>query len=458
MKKNENKETNVNMDAVNDEEMFNEAEAMATVQGLAKISKNIKEEIVNVTRQDARYLVDAYYQVQKMRVRTNNQLKAISKSADSENYATPTSVKWVYLSTKNTEEQIKLMLDAYTDSHKIGQWLKSVIGIGPVLAAGLMSNFDINGVNHFGQFHSYAGLNDNNNPWLGKEGANKMVRDIRKSLKEKDKETVLYCKDNIRDWWKFEAYIEECLTSASKHDYFVDYLSTNIKDVVNSKWHPQINSIIEHFDDESLVAGFLVRTYLDDKLLTPEFYTQVMIKTTRNITSIKKGINNVIENRKDAPKYINPTTADMSAYLAKPPYNLDLKKMCYLIGDQFMKRHNNPKSVYGKLYEERKALIIKQNLEGKYAEQSAEYLAKKNISKSTKTYQAYSKGLLPDGQIDMRARRYAVKIFISHVFEAMYIDKHGKLPPLVYPIEYLGHADYIKPEVPYSDYWYYDEE
>ena len=45
------------------------------VQGLASISKNIKESVVGLTLPQVRYLVDAYYQMQGARVAMENQAR-----------------------------------------------------------------------------------------------------------------------------------------------------------------------------------------------------------------------------------------------------------------------------------------------------------------------------------------------------------------------------------------------
>jgi hypothetical protein len=66
------------------------------------------------------------------------------------------------------------------------------------------------------------------------------------------------------------------------------------------------------------------------------------------------------------------------------------------------------------------------------------------VGKSTEAFKHYSAGRLPPGQIDARARRYAVKLFLSHLHEVWYKAHFGKAPPLPYPIAILGHA-HIKP-------------
>jgi len=110
-----------------------------------------------------------------------------------------------------------------------------------------------------------------------------------------------------------------------------------------------------------------------------------------------------------------------------------------------VKFHNRDACVYGKLYAERKRYEIDRNLRGEHAETARLTLEAKKFDKSTPTYHAYQDGKLPDGRIELRARRWAVKLFLSGLHEAMYFDRYGTLPPKPYALEHLGHAHYIAP-------------
>ena len=55
------------------------------------------------------------------------------------------------------------------------------------------------------------------------------------------------------------------------------------------------------------------------------------------------------------------------------------------------------------------------------------------------------KGILPDGHIHARAKRYAVKLFLAHLHSVWYEIEFGREPPLPYAIAILGHAHHIKP-------------
>ena len=128
----------------------------------------------------------------------------------------------------------------------------------------------------------------------------------------------------------------------------------------------------------------------------------------------------------------------------KRPWNARLKRLCWIIGDSFVKHRNSDKDVYGKVYEERKALEVERNESGQFAEQAAQSLASKKV-RDADLKATLESGKLPDGRIDLRARRYAVKLFLSHYHHVIYEDFFEKEPPRPYIIEHGGHTHFVAP-------------
>jgi ribosomal protein L13 len=108
-----------------------------------------------------------------------------------------------------------------------------------------------------------------------------------------------------------------------------------------------------------------------------------------------------------------------------------------------MKNANRDGCIYGQVYHERKEFEMNNNILGKLAGQAADALAKKNYDKTTDAYKAYIRGMLPPAHIDARARRYAVKLFLSHLHEVMYWYEFKKAPPYPYPMAHMGHAHQV---------------
>ena len=84
-------------------------------------------------------------------------------------------ITWLYNNILGIENEIKKCLGIYSLSTEVGRWLQSIIGIGPVLSAAMISFFDIDRAPSVSHFYSYSGLNDNNDPWLGKDRAKELV-------------------------------------------------------------------------------------------------------------------------------------------------------------------------------------------------------------------------------------------------------------------------------------------
>ena len=127
----------------------------------------------------------------------------------------------------------------------------------------------------------------------------------------------------------------------------------------------------------------------------------------------------------------------------KRPYNARLKTLCWKIGQCFIKVQNNEEDVYGKIFAIRKAYEIERNEKGERADQAKAKLERFNIKKTTDAYKWYSQGKLPPAHINQRASRYAVKIFLSHLFSVWYEMEHKEKPPKPYAIAILNHAHEI---------------
>jgi|LSQX01.3.fsa_nt_gb hypothetical protein len=254
-----------------------------------KLNRDIKKAGQDLSPEEARYLVDMYYTIQENRKATGNQVFSLGRDEPGE------VLRWFYKQHYELENNIKKVLDSYTSGHEVGKWLKSITGIGPVIAAGLLAHIDITKAPTVGHIWSYAGLNPN------------------------------------QVWEKGQ----------------------------------------------------------------------------------------------------------------KRPWNARLKVLCWKIGESFVKVHNNPKGYYGHIYAERKELEIERNEAGQFADQAAAILQAKKIGKTTEAYKWYSEGKLPPAHIHARAKRYAVKLFLSHLHEFWYEQHYGEKPPLPYPIAILGHAHKI---------------
>lgn len=255
-----------------------------------RLDKDTLRKAKELTRDEARYIVDYYYIMQEDRKRAHNQVRALDES--NENNAV---VSWLADNAEGVENQIKRVLEAWSDESPLGVWAKSHVGIGPVIASGLLAHIDLEKAPTVGHIWRFAGLD----PTL--------------------------------------------------------------------KW--------------------------------------------------EKG--------------------------QKRPWNANLKTLCWKIGQSFMKFSGHEQCVYGHRYRERKAYEVARNESGANAERAKLILLEKKFKSSTDAFGHLTAGHLPPAQIDAMARRWAVKLFLSHYHEAGYRLVLGKEPPFPYPIAILGHAHRI---------------
>lgn len=128
----------------------------------------------------------------------------------------------------------------------------------------------------------------------------------------------------------------------------------------------------------------------------------------------------------------------------KRPWNAELKVICWKLGESFVKVSNNDDDIYGHYYKERRKYETEKNENGDYTDYAKLQLEKYNYNKSSEAYKYYKEGKLPPAHIYARAKRYAVKIFLSHLHYVMYVQEYGKEPPMPYAIAQLGHAHLIE--------------
>lgn len=128
----------------------------------------------------------------------------------------------------------------------------------------------------------------------------------------------------------------------------------------------------------------------------------------------------------------------------KRPWNGDLRVLCWKIGESFVKVSNNDNDVYGHIYAERKLLEQTRNEAGQFAEQAKRTLARAKFRENA-TRAAYEAGKLPPAHIHARAKRYAVKLFLSHLHHVMYETHYGTPPPMPYIFTRPEHTHYLAP-------------
>ena len=328
-------------------EQIEAPEGAEILSSVARLTRDLKNATVSMSRQEARYLVDTYYQMQNNRIRAAGQVRSMKEEPHQ-------TLAFFEDQAEFLESQIKRALDAYSLSTPVGRWLRSICGIGPVMAAGFMAHINITRAETAGAIWRYAGL-DSTVTWKSKDDA--------------------------------KAWIKATLTEPLDEVF--------------------VRRAADHWgrDQDSLI-----------RLATTDFSTGNPVKLTDE---------------------------SLATALARRPWNGKLKKLCWLAGESFVKVKGREADVYGKIYDARKAYEIGKNERGEYAETAKNILAAKKWYGDTKAKAAYLKGILPEGHIHERCKRYAVKILLSHLQYVWYKLETGKEPPAPFAIAILGHAHMV---------------
>lgn len=122
-----------------------------SLEPVARLSRDIVKAVGSLSDKEARYLVDTYYQMQEYRKASANQ----ERSMDTEPHA---ALAWFTGQFGVLEGQIERALDHYSMSNVPGRWMRSVKGIGPVLAANFLAHIDIAKAETAGAIWKFAGL------------------------------------------------------------------------------------------------------------------------------------------------------------------------------------------------------------------------------------------------------------------------------------------------------------
>jgi len=116
-----------------------------------RLRRDVRDAALILTDEEARYLVDAYYQRQEARKRGKNQCRAQEGEPNK-------VLAWIAANDRRVEGAIRGILGVHADRFPVGRWSLAQYGIGPVIAAGLLAHVDVEKAPHVGHLWSFAGL------------------------------------------------------------------------------------------------------------------------------------------------------------------------------------------------------------------------------------------------------------------------------------------------------------
>lgn len=127
--------------------------AVTDLEPIERLNRDLVRAMSDIGVDEARYLVDSYYQIQDYRKASNNQGRALEKSEEPH-----AVVGWLGSQMDAVEGQLKRALGEWASQQPAGVWAQSIVGIGPVLSAGLLAHIDIVKAPTVGHIWRFAGL------------------------------------------------------------------------------------------------------------------------------------------------------------------------------------------------------------------------------------------------------------------------------------------------------------
>lgn len=126
---------------------------MIELEPVQRLNRDLKAVAAGLSTGEARFLVDYYYALQEDRIRSAHQVRTLTEAGE------PNEVlAWLGANAGVIERNIKSALGVYADAHPVGRWAQSIVGIGPIISAGLLAHIDITRAPTVGHIWRFAGL------------------------------------------------------------------------------------------------------------------------------------------------------------------------------------------------------------------------------------------------------------------------------------------------------------
>lgn len=411
----------------------------ATVTQIQKVKGKSVEKSISVVadKQTFRIATDNYISLQKRRIVLENQIRAVSQGYDNRTKDQINILDICLQDAITSEKNATVLIKALSKSNPICNWGTANCGVGDISMAKLLSFLDFHQAKYPSGFISYSGLNNNNRPRISVPESYRIVDEVIGNGPVTDEALMKIA--TITKWpidYLMRKSVKESKVTALCRKSALIKATELIVDQM------ELNPI----DD---IPKFVNATVTNPSATTDDFY-----KVCSKFNIPYEKLFNIAVSNSTKKKLQNGgvrSKENVRAAIAMTPYNKRLRTHLYNLSISFMYQSGRPECFYGHLYLQRLQYETEKNERGDYAEQAANILKTRNIGKSTDAYTAYSNGKLPKAHIVARALRWSIKVFLNHLWEAMYVYYTQDMDyPKYYAVDHLGHRDIIYPAVSYE--------
>jgi hypothetical protein len=356
-------------------------------ESVTRMRRDLQKSASLLGRTEARWVVDSYYAIQEYRKASGNQIFALDKSGEPHEILT-----WLATQMTTVETCIAGALDYWSNAYPEARWARSICGIGPVIAAGLLAHLDVTNRPTAGHFWRFAGMEPTLH-WIGKDKAKKIVEGAG------DLEAAILA---------LSAAVgskPEAIRKFAEYDKKGKPLKLTAANLIRAGSRRPWNAGLK------TLCWKIGESFVKVSANESDLYGKLWLKRKAEEWS-----------RDKVGEYVGAA----EAALASRDYSDDTDAKIWLTGSV-------PKAAIEE-YEKTETRTV-----GLVAQLVKKYGGKPGCNVK----------MLPPGHIHERAKHYAVKIFLSHYHHVCYVIRYGTDPPVPYAMAKLGHAHYIP--VPYLD-------
>jgi hypothetical protein len=355
-------------DNITPDDFFEPETDLPSFSPLQRLNADLKLAARLLPRDKIQEQVQAYYRIQDVRKAAANQRRSKNEEGSPNKLVTWLSENW-----RLFEGDVKKTMGEVADEYRTGQWLLSIVGIGPVLASGWLSGLDLSVAVTVGHWWRLCGL-DPSVKWLGRDLAEKVVTQGMEKVGPSIEEVVRYTARWLGIRWE-----------------------------VLHKWATtKKDGTAQPLNRTNLEAAAARRPWSNRLKVLAWKTSDCFVKFCHHK---KQFYGSVYLDRKEYEARKN----EARDYATLAQYKL--AGTCHLC-------HSNNKVNYPDW---------DYNCPVCHGRPIVKPLA---YGKDTDAYKYLMEGKLPPAHIHARCMRYAVKMFLSHLHHVMYLDVKGVPPPL----------------------------
>ena len=112
---------------------------------------------------------------EELHAKLQEMMETLTNDGHSEDEEPSLIIDWLVHNNTRFESAIKKSLDVFSAAQEVGQWARSVMGVGPVIASGMLAHIDMDKTPSIGALWRFAGY-DPTSQWLGKEKAEALLK------------------------------------------------------------------------------------------------------------------------------------------------------------------------------------------------------------------------------------------------------------------------------------------